>query len=98
LSITLVRIQQNWVFHGIKEYQPLIAQKMLTKSTIIGILRELRMLMTNKNKKHGVWTLAEIQNEAKKYKTRCEFKENSGAYQAAGKRKIINQVCSHMPA
>ena len=40
----------------------------------------------------------EVSDEAKKYKTRQEFKDNSRwAYDAAKNRKMLDKVCSHMP-
>lgn len=47
----------------------------------------------NKNK----WTIESLQAESKKYKTRREFQKNSlNAYQAASRRKILDQICCHM--
>lgn len=43
------------------------------------------------------WTYEMISEEAKKYETRWEFqKVNSGAYKAARKRGILDEVCAHM--
>jgi hypothetical protein len=42
------------------------------------------------------WTREKIQEEALKYKTRNEFKENSGAYCAALRLGILDEVCRHM--
>lgn len=43
------------------------------------------------------WTFAKLQAEALKYKTRVEFQKNSpSAYQMAWRRKILNQICTHM--
>ena len=40
----------------------------------------------------------EVSDEAKKYKTRQEFKDKSRwAYDAAKNRKMLDKVCSHMP-
>ncbi|HXN74882.1 MAG TPA: hypothetical protein VN855_00130 [Candidatus Acidoferrum sp.] len=41
------------------------------------------------------WTFEKIQQEALKYNTRTEFQSNS-AYDAAQKRHILDEVCSHM--
>jgi hypothetical protein len=41
-------------------------------------------------------TLEDLKKESLKYKTRYEFQKNSPAYQAASKRKILDQICSHM--
>jgi hypothetical protein len=44
------------------------------------------------------WTIEKLQEEALKYKTRTEFRlKNSGAYQSAQRRKILKQICKHMP-
>ena len=49
----------------------------------------------HKNKTH--WTIEELKIEALKYKTRGEFDiKNNGAYKAAGRRGILNDICSHM--
>ena len=43
------------------------------------------------------WTLSKLKNEALKYSSRSEFEKGSlGAYDAALKRKLIDEVCSHM--
>lgn len=43
------------------------------------------------------WNKENLKKEAKKYKTRNEFKENSsGAYSAAKRLKIFEDVCLHM--
>jgi hypothetical protein len=43
------------------------------------------------------WTLERLKAEAAKYQTRMEFNERaSGAYSAARKRKLIDEVCAHM--
>lgn len=44
----------------------------------------------------GYWTEERIAEEAKKYKTRGAFKKGSSAYQAAKRRGVLNEVCSHM--
>lgn len=44
-----------------------------------------------------VWTDEMLQKEALKYETKQEFRENSyAAYLACKRRKILNQLCSHM--
>ena len=44
------------------------------------------------------WTIEKIKEEALKYKTRNEFrKNNNAAYQAAIKKNLLNDICSHMP-
>jgi hypothetical protein len=46
---------------------------------------------------HGKWTLDTLALEAQKYSTRKEFeKKNAGAYGAARKKMLLNQVCAHM--
>jgi hypothetical protein len=43
------------------------------------------------------WTPEKVQEEASKYKTRSEFRINSGGSHSAAKRlNILDQVCSHM--
>jgi predicted GIY-YIG superfamily endonuclease len=43
------------------------------------------------------WTLDRLNAEAAKYQTRKEFKKRaSGAYSAACKRKLLDEVCAHM--
>ena len=43
------------------------------------------------------WTYESIEKEAKKYKTKQDFRTKSSlAYAAAKSRKIIDKVCSHM--
>lgn len=45
-----------------------------------------------------IWTLEKLKIEALKYESRGEFQNNSnGAYQAALKKKLLDQVCAHMP-
>lgn len=44
-----------------------------------------------------IWTKELISQEAKKYKTRKEFAENSpSAYAVASRKKILDEVCAHM--
>jgi very-short-patch-repair endonuclease len=44
------------------------------------------------------YTREEMENEALKYKTRNEFCVKSrGQYNAARRRKILDQICKHMP-
>jgi hypothetical protein len=52
----------------------------------------------NSKKPNGYWTFERIQKEALKYKTRKEFyKNNRGAYKAALRQNVLDEVCSHMP-
>lgn len=45
------------------------------------------------------WTYESVKDEAKKYKTREDFKKNSGsAYRAASRLGGISQFCQHMPS
>lgn len=44
-----------------------------------------------------MWTEVAIKNEAKKYRTKSDFRKHSpGAYHAAHKSLIIDEVCKHM--
>lgn len=46
---------------------------------------------------HGKWTLETLTLEAQKYSTRREFEiKNVGAYSAARKKGLLDQVCAHM--
>ena len=46
---------------------------------------------------HPKWTDEKIREEASKFKTKSEFRENNlGAYKAAWKRGILDDVCAHM--
>jgi ribosome-associated toxin RatA of RatAB toxin-antitoxin module len=48
-------------------------------------------------KPYGYWTFERCREEALKYKTRMEFKNNSGgAYTHCVKHQYLNDVCSHM--
>jgi hypothetical protein len=42
------------------------------------------------------WTLEKLKEEALKYKTKIEFRNNSSGYQSALKRNMLDEVCSHM--
>jgi hypothetical protein len=43
------------------------------------------------------WSYEKLQEEALRHKTRKEFEINSsGAYQVATRRRILDQICSHM--
>ena len=54
-------------------------------------------LDATKTSKPVKWTKETISKEAKKYKTRSEFQTKSnGAYKAAWKLGILDEVCSHM--
>ena len=47
---------------------------------------------------HGKWSKEVLIKIAKKYKTRNEFKKNSGnAYDAALTKGLLDEVCAHMP-
>ena len=44
------------------------------------------------------WTIEALRIEASKFETRTKFHKNaSGAYEAAKKLGIFNEICSHMP-
>jgi hypothetical protein len=46
----------------------------------------------------GYWTLDTLQAEAIKYSSRTEFQKKSGsAYNAAGRLKLRDVICGHMP-
>lgn len=61
-----------------------------------GWLNEICIHMSSFYKPVGFWTLEKCIDEAKKYKTRSEFKKNSAAYRAAQKKNWLDDVCSHM--
>lgn len=53
--------------------------------------------MKRRNKPDGYWTPEKVATEALKYKTRSAFgKSKGGAYSAALKLNILEEVCSHM--
>ena len=47
-------------------------------------------------KSRGYWTKEHCQEEALKYKTRNEFKNNSSAYEISLRNNWLNDVCSHL--
>jgi len=48
-------------------------------------------------KPHGFWTKEKCSKEAKKYKSRTEFKiKLGGAYRTALRNKWLDEICSHM--
>ena len=49
-----------------------------------------------KRKPRGYWTKVKCEEEALKYKTRNEFKENSSAYSVACINNWLDEICSHM--
>lgn len=58
------------------------------------MLRDARVACVPHNKK---WTLATLCVEAANYKSRCEFEnKNGGAYNAALRLGIMDDVCQHM--
>ena len=65
----------------------------------INIYDDLLCSYSSENKPSGYWirNVKEIFNIAKKFKNRSEFcHKESGAYMAAKKLNILNEVCSHM--
>jgi hypothetical protein len=62
-----------------------------------GWAKELLSHQINKFKPSGYWTKEKCHEEALKYKTRMEFKNNMmAAYHQAVKHKWLNDICSHM--
>ena len=53
--------------------------------------------MNSNIKPHGYWTKEKCQEEAFKYQTRTEFRDNSAsAYRIAIKKNWLNDICDHM--
>jgi predicted GIY-YIG superfamily endonuclease len=62
-----------------------------------GWLDDVCSHMIRKNKPNGYWTKERCQEEALKYKTRTEFRKNSGgAYKSSLRNNFLNEICSHM--
>jgi hypothetical protein len=54
--------------------------------------------MQKKKFQRGYWTLETLQAEAIKFNSRTEFQKKSGsAYNAAGRLKVRDVICGHMP-
>lgn len=63
----------------------------------LGIYEEVCSHMASKTRPNGYWTEKRIRTEAKKYKTRSEFRRKCyPAYRAAHRRGLMDRVCSHM--
>jgi hypothetical protein len=63
----------------------------------LGILEQV---CSHMNRKPVIkkWTHKTIASEAAKYLSRIEFSNGSrGGYEAARRRKILDEVCAHMP-
>lgn len=89
-------------YRGRKEFQ-INAHAMYEAARIRGILGEIcKHMMSRKelikgNKNGRIWTLDKIAETALKFNSRTEFKYKSkGAYRAAYKMGVMDQVCSHM--
>jgi hypothetical protein len=55
------------------------------------------MIYINKTKPHYYWTYEKCKKEALKYKTRAEFKRNSGgAYYRSNNNNWLDRLCMHM--
>jgi predicted GIY-YIG superfamily endonuclease len=62
-----------------------------------GLLNEVCVHMKEARKPNGYWTKEICSIEAKKYKSRSEFREhNSMAYKVSCQNKFLDEVCSHM--
>lgn len=63
----------------------------------LNILDKICGHMSSPKKPSGYWNLKNLKSEARKYKTRTEFAENSqGAYTIAKKKGLLDQICGHM--
>lgn len=62
-----------------------------------GWLNDITEHMIAFRKPNKYWTFEMCQNEALKYNTKIEFRNNSSsAYQIAQKKKFLNKICEHM--
>jgi hypothetical protein len=62
-------------------------------------LNEVAKHMIVFNKPKNYWTFEKCKEEALKYKTKIEFRNQSNsAYQTAKRKKILNEICTHMIA
>ena len=61
-----------------------------------GFLKEASAHMSSYIKPTVKWTKEAILEDAKKYRSKIEWKKNSNGYNAALKRGIIKEACSHM--
>lgn len=68
-------------------------QSAYNAATRLGIREEVCAHMQKSRK---FWTVEAIKNEALKYKTKKEFKQNSSCYAAAIRNSILKEVTQHM--
>lgn len=62
-----------------------------------GLLNQICGHMYEPKKPHGFWTKARCIEEAKKYKSKQDFRtHSSAAYGKAEKNKWLNEICQHM--
>ncbi|ALP47002.1 hypothetical protein phiGrn1_0289 [Vibrio phage phi-Grn1] len=61
-----------------------------------GLLDECYAHMTMHQKPNGYWTLERLKEDALKYKTRREWRENSSGCSNAYNQGIIDECCAHM--
>jgi len=59
-------------------------------------LDEICLHMQDLRKSNGYWNIDRCREEASKYNSRKEFKDNSTAYQIAYKNGWLDEICSHM--
>lgn len=60
-------------------------------------IESLSNIFYNLTKSHSIWTIEELKAEALKYKRRIDFKNSSaGAYSAALRMHIMDEICGHM--
>ena len=75
------------------------AYKSATRNGILDEVCQHMFVYTKKGEQNPryVWTTEMLEQEALEYQTRTEFARKSyGAYSAARKRKLLDQICKHM--
>ena len=85
-----LKYDTRWEFQKNEQSAYSIAHRRNLLDDVCAHMEELR-------KPHGYWTEDRIQQQALKYDTRGEFKQNSKyAYAAAQRQNLLDDVCSHM--
>ena len=94
----------NWNYDDCKktiaQYNSLMEFRTKEKSMYIGILKnnwkELLSDLDYVFRENGYWTYDRCKEEALKYKTKKDFRENSHAYDVIKKNKWWSELCSHI--